>query len=68
MDICANVQYNKVLEADPLELLEAGYRTLKAGRRTLKAGHGVLGSRRRGREMKANLKFVSFSVRYSRRL
>ena len=46
MDICANVQYNKVLEADPLELLEAG----------------------RGREMKANLKFASFSVRYSRRL
>ena len=38
MDICANVQYNKVLEADPLELLEAGCRTLKAGR-------GVLGSR-----------------------
>ena len=32
MDICANVQYNKVLEADPLELLEAG--------------RGVLGSRR----------------------
>ena len=31
MDICANVQYNKVLEADPLELLEAG--------------RGVLGSR-----------------------
>ena len=57
MDICANVQYNKVLEADPLELLEAGWRTLKAGRRTLKAG--------RGREMKANLKFASFSVRYS---
>lgn len=53
MDICANVQYNKVLEADPLELLEVGCRTLKAGR---------------GREMKANLKFVSFSVRYSRRL
>ena len=24
MDICANVQYNKVLEADPLELLEVG--------------------------------------------
>ena len=38
MDICANVQYNKVLEADPLELLEVG-------RRTLKAGRGVLGSR-----------------------
>ena len=46
MDICVNVQYNKVLEADPLKLLEVG----------------------RGREMKANLKFVSFSVRYSRRL
>ena len=40
MDICANVQYNKVLEADPLELLEAGCRTLKAGR-------GVLESRSR---------------------
>ena len=45
MDICANVQYNKVLEADPLELLEVGCRTLKVGRRTLKVGHGVLGSR-----------------------
>ena len=40
MDICANVQYNKVLEADPLELLEVGCRTLKVG-------HGVLGSRPR---------------------
>ena len=46
MDICANVRYNEILEADPLELLEVG----------------------RGREMKANLKFTSFLVRYSRRL
>ena len=53
MDICANVRYNEVLEADPLELLEVGGRTLKAGR---------------GREMKANLKFASFLVRYGRRL
>ena len=30
MDICANVQYNKVLEADPLELLEVGGGALKA--------------------------------------
>ena len=76
MDICANVQYNKVLEADPLELLEAGCRTLKVGRGVLGSRRGVLGSRRgvlgsrpgRDREMKANLKFASFSVRYSRRL
>ena len=37
MDICANVQYNKVLEADPLELLEVGCGALKAGRGVLKA-------------------------------
>ena len=37
MDICANVQYNKVLEADPLELLEVGCRTLKAGRGVLES-------------------------------
>lgn len=46
MDICANVQYNKVLEADPLELLEVGRRTLKAGRGILESHRGVLGSRR----------------------
>ena len=44
MDICANVQYNKVLEADPLELLEVGCRTLKAGRGVLGSRRGVLGS------------------------
>ena len=61
MDICANVQYNKVLEADPLELLEAGRRTLKAGRGVLGSRHGVLESRPgRDREMKANLKLESF--------
>lgn len=45
MDICANVQYNKVLEADPLELLEVGRRTLKAGRGVLGSRRGVLESR-----------------------
>ena len=40
MDICANVQYNKVLEAAPLELLEVGCRVLGSRR-------GVLESRPR---------------------
>ena len=47
MDICANVQYNKVLEADPLELLEVGRRTLKVGHGVLGIRRGVLGSRPR---------------------
>ena len=37
MDICANVQYNKVLEADSLELLEVGCGTLKVGRGVLES-------------------------------
>ena len=52
MDICANVQYNKVLEADPLELLEVGCGALKAAAESQEVG--------RGREMKANLKLESF--------
>ena len=56
MDICANVQYNKVLEADPLELLEVGCRTLKAG-------HGVLGSRPRQRnESKSQIRVIFSSL------
>ncbi len=36
MDICANVQYNKVLEADPLELLESGRGILESRPRSLR--------------------------------
>ena len=59
MDICANVQYNKVLEADPLELLEVGCGALKAAAEFQEAAaeSQEVG---RGREMKANLKLESF--------
>ena len=51
MDICANVRYNKVLEADPLELLEVG--------------RGVLGSRPRQRnESKSQIRVI-FSLQGS---
>ena len=63
MDICANVQYNKVLEADPLELLEAGCKTLKAGRGVLGSRRGVLGSRQRQRnESKSQIRVIFSSL------
>lgn len=70
MDICANVQYNKVLKADPLELLEAGCRILKAGREVLgsrrgvlESHRGVLGSRPRQRnESKSQIRIIFSSL------
>ena len=63
MDICANVQYNKVLEADPLELLEAGSVTLKAGRGVLGSRRGVLESRPRQRnESKSQIRVIFSSL------
>lgn len=63
MDICANVQYNKVLEADPLELLEVGCKTLKAGRGVLGSRRGVLGSRQRQRnESKSQIRVIFSSL------
>ena len=63
MDICANVQYNNVLEADPLELLEVGCRTLKAGRGVLGSRHGVLESRPRQRnESKSQIRVIFSSL------
>ena len=63
MDICANVQYNKVLEADPLELLEVGRRTLKAGRGVLGSRRGVLESRPRQRnESKSQIRVIFSSL------
>ena len=63
MDICANVQYNKVLEADPLELLEVGCRTLKAGCGVLGSRRGVLESWPRQRnESKSQIRVIFSSL------